>query len=207
MITSTLLLVLTGVGLGFATIVAIGPQNAYVLRQGIRGEHVAPVVAICILSDLVLIGAVLAAAGALAEVTPSLLQALRWAGGAYLLAYSVVAARRAVRTAVLETASRQRPALRPTIATTLALTWLNPHVYVDMVLIVGAVGVGYTSAAQRWAFGVGLAFASIAWFLVLGIAGRLVRPYLANPTTWRVLDGVIATIMAATGIALLRGGP
>ena len=205
MITTTLLLVLTGLGLGLATIVAVGPQNAFVLRQGIRGDHVATVLAICILSDLILIAVVLTAAGALAALTPTLLQALRWAGSAYLLAYSVVAARRAFRPAVFELAPGHRPALRPTVATTLALTWLNPHVYVDMVLIVGAVGVGYTSAAQRWAFGVGLAFASVAWFLALGAAARVVRPHLRNPTTWRAIDGAIAAIMAVTGLALLRG--
>lgn len=205
MITSTLLLVLTGIGLGLATIVAIGPQNAFVLRQGMRGDHVAAVLTICILSDLILIGVVLAGVGALASLPPMLWVVLRWAGSAYLLAYSVVAARRALRPSVLEVASRHRPALRPTVATTLALTWLNPHVYVDMVLVVGAVGAGYPSASQRWAFGAGLAVASVAWFLSLGVAARLVRPYLSNRTTWRVLDGGIAVIMAITGIALLRG--
>jgi L-lysine exporter family protein LysE/ArgO len=204
-VTPALLAALSGLGLGLALIVAIGAQNAFVLRQGLRGEHVVPVVAVCALSDLALIAAGVAGTGALLDRVPAAVTVIRWAGAAFLLAYGAVALRRAARPAgALLADAAQRTPLLPTVLTASALTWLNPHVYLDTVVLLGSVAA--TQGDLRWHFGAGAAVGSLLWFSALGAGARLLRPVFARPTAWRVLDGGIAVVMVLLAVGLLRGG-
>ena len=194
----------SGFVLGLALIVAIGAQNAFVLRQGLRGEHVVGVVAVCALSDLVLITAGVAGTGALLDQVPGAVAVVRWAGAAFLAAYGLLAARRALRpVGALRTEAADRTPLPTVLLTAAALTWLNPHVYLDTVVLLGSV-----AAAQgelRWAFGAGAAVASIVWFTALGAGARLLRPVFARPAAWRVLDALIAVVMVSLAVGLARG--
>jgi L-lysine exporter family protein LysE/ArgO len=193
---------ITGLLTGLSLIVAIGAQNAFVLREGLRGRYVTPIVAVCVASDALLIAAGVAGAGAVLDRRPWLLTGVRIAGAVFLFGYGVLAARRVV------TAGRLRPngaatdaGLRSTIAVGLALTWLNPHVYLDTVVLLGSIAA--THGAQRWWFAAGAATASLGWFLALGYGAALLRPLFARPSAWRVLDAGIAAVMISLAIALL----
>ncbi len=194
-----------GFGTGLALIVAIGSQNAFVLRQGIRGEHVAAVVLVCSVSDGLLIAAGIAGIGALIQASPVVVDVARYAGAAFLVGYGAMAARRAIRPGAL-TASGHHPALSAgaAISTALALTWLNPHVYLDTVLLLGSVA-NQQAQELRWWFGAGAIAGSIAWFSALGFGARILRPFFARPSSWRVLDGLIAIVMLALGVRLAVG--
>ena len=195
-----------GFGTGLALIVAIGSQNAFVLRQGIRGEHVAAVVLVCSVSDAILIAAGIAGVGVLLQADPVIVDVVRFAGAAFLVAYGVMAARRALRPGAL-TASGRQPAvgLGAALSTVLALTWLNPHVYLDTVLLLGSVA-NQQSQDLRWWFGAGAIIASAAWFSALGFGARALRPFFARPSSWRILDGLVAAVMLTLGIRLAVGG-
>lgn len=199
-----LLAAVSGLGLGLALIVAIGAQNAFVLRQGLRGEHVVAVVAVCALSDLVLIAAGVAGTGVLLDRVPGAVTVIRWAGAGFLLGFGALAARRALRPAGgLTTEAAQRTPLLSTVLTASALTWLNPHVYLDTVVLLGSV-----AAAQgdlRWHFGTGAAVGSLLWFTALGAGARLLRPVFARPGAWRMLDAGIALVMVVLAVGLVRG--
>jgi L-lysine exporter family protein LysE/ArgO len=195
-----------GFGTGLALIVAIGSQNAFVLRQGIRGEHVAAVVLVCSVSDAILIAAGIAGVGALLQANPVIVHLVRYAGAAFLVAYGVLAARRALRPGAL-TASGRQPAvgLGAALSTVIALTWLNPHVYLDTVLLLGSVANQQTHHL-RWWFGAGAIAASLVWFSALGFGARALRPFFARPSSWRILDGLVAAVMLTLGIRLASGG-
>jgi L-lysine exporter family protein LysE/ArgO len=200
--TATLLAAASGLGLGLSLIVAIGAQNAFVLRQGLRVEHVGVVVALCAASDAVLIAAGVGGAGALVTRAPAVLRVVGLAGAAFLLAYGVLAARRAWRPAALVTqGGGGRTALAATVVTCLGLTWLNPHVYLDTVALLGTLSGTY--GTNRWAFGVGAALGSLLWFSALGYGARLLRPVFARPAAWRVLDTLIAVVMVALAVSLV----
>ncbi|VTR78457.1 LysE/ArgO family amino acid transporter [Cellulomonas hominis] len=194
-----------GLVFGLSLIVAIGAQNAFVLRVGLRRTHVLPVVAVCAVSDGLLIAAGVGGLGALVDRAPGVLAVARVAGAVFLLGYAVVAARRAIRpTGALTAEDGDTPTrLWPVLATCLALTWLNPHVYLDTVVLLGSVA--GTHGDQRWWFGGGAVLGSVLWFAGLGFGARLLRPLFARPGAWRVLDGVIALVMAAIAVGLLRG--
>lgn len=200
-----LLAVLAGVGLGLSLIVAIGAQNAFVLRQGIRREHVLAVVIICALSDLILITLGVAGAGFVFDLVPWLVVVVRFAGAAFLLVYAALAARRALRPTqglnAGETSARR--SLIVVVTTALALTWLNPHVYLDTLVLLGTIASTYGD--QRWWFGAGAGVASIAWFTLLGFGARLLAPVFARPVAWRILDASIALVMFAIAVSLLVG--
>lgn len=184
----------------FALIAAIGAQNAFVLRQGIRGEHVLAVAAVCTVSDIVLIGAGIAGFGALIAAHPGALTVAKFGGAAFLIGYGVLAARRAWRASAL-TPSETGPArLLEVLVTCLALTWLNPHVYLDTVVLLGALANEHRD--ERWLFGVGAVTASAVWFFSLGMGARRLAGLFATPTTWRLLDGVIAVTMVGLGLWL-----
>ncbi|HEX7835041.1 MAG TPA: LysE/ArgO family amino acid transporter [Pseudolysinimonas sp.] len=202
---ASLLAALAGLGLGLSLIVAIGAQNAYVLRQGLRREHVFAVIAICALSDLVLIFLGVAGAGWVFEQLPWLTTAVRFAGATFLLVYAILAARRALRPAkgLDATDAPARTSLGVVITTCLALTWLNPHVYLDTVVLLGSIA--STHGDQRWWFGAGAGIASIAWFTALGVGARLLAPVFARPLAWRILDGLIAVVMLAISVSLVVG--
>ncbi|WP_158371967.1 LysE/ArgO family amino acid transporter [Cellulosimicrobium cellulans] len=197
---------LTGLAFGLSLIVAIGAQNAFVLRTGLRREHVLPVVAVCALSDAALIAAGVAGLGTLVDQHPAVLTVARLAGAAFLLGYAVVAARRALRPGAALTAGDGQEAPRrvwQVVATCLALTWLNPHVYLDTVVLLGSVAGAHGD--DRWWFGAGAVLGSLLWFTGLGYGARLLRPVFARPGAWRVLDAVIALVMAAIAASLLLG--
>lgn len=196
---------LLGFGTGLALIVAIGSQNAFVLRQGIRGEHVAAVVLVCGVSDALLIAAGIAGIGALIEASPVVVDVARFAGAAFLLGYGILAARRAVRPGALTASGRQHAlSAGAAISTVLALTWLNPHVYLDTVLLLGAVA-NQQSPDLRWWFGAGAVAASMAWFSALGFGARVLRPFFSRPSSWRILDGLVAAVMLTLGLRLAFG--
>ncbi|WP_253766965.1 LysE/ArgO family amino acid transporter [Goodfellowiella coeruleoviolacea] len=197
--------VLAGLGTGLSLIVAIGAQNAFVLRQGIRREHVLPVVAICAVSDAVLIALGVGGVGGVIQLWPGALSLVGWAGGLFLICYGLLAARRALRsTAQLDPeGSSAAGSLRVAVLTCLAFTWLNPHVYLDTVLLLGTVATGW--GAARWWFAAGAVTASALWFGGLGFGARLLRGFFTRPSSWRLLDGLIAATMTALGAVLLTG--
>ena len=191
---------LAGFAASAALIVAIGAQNAFVLRQGLRREHVLVVVTTCALSDLMLILAGIGGLGAVVTARPDAVTAVRWVGAAFLVAYAMLAARRAMRPAALNPTERAPATLRGTLLTCLALTYLNPHVYLDTVLLLGSVAQQHP---HRWIFGIGAATASLAWFTVLGAGAHRLAPLLARPAAWRMLDGLIAVVMLSVAVVLL----
>ena len=200
---------LPGLGLGLSLIVAIGAQNVFVLRQGVRREHVALVVAICTASDALLIGAGVSGVGLAAATFPWLLAAARWAGAAFLVTYGALAARRAfTEDHGLEASTQSAEARGASTAarvalTCLALTWLNPHVYLDTVFLVGSVATAHGEA--KWLFGAGAATGSLVWFVALGYGARYLGRWLSGPRAWRFLDAVIAVVMIAIAVGLIRG--
>lgn len=202
-----LLALVAGLGTGLSLIVAIGAQNAFVLRQGLRREHVPAIVAVCALSDLLLITAGVAGLGALVDVRPGVLTVVAWAGAAFLVAYGVLAARRALRPGTLRAEDGDgtaRASMRGNVLTCVGLTWLNPHVYLDTVLLLGSVAAGY--GTHRWMFAVGAGVASVLWFCGLGFGARFARPLFARPLAWRVLDSAIAVTMIVLGIRIATLG-
>src|SRR3954454_25240594 len=202
---AALLALTSGLALGLGLIVAIGAQNAFVLRQGLRLEHVAAVVAVCTVSDLTLIAAGVLGAGAALTRVPWLIPVVCFAGAAFLLCYGVLAARRALHPGVLlSDDSGARAGLAVTVGTCLALTWLNPHVYLDTVVLLGSMASTYDD--HRWQFAVGAGLGSILWFTGLGYGARLLRPVFVRPAAWRVLDGGIAVVMTALAVSLAVRG-
>ncbi|TAJ48898.1 MAG: amino acid transporter [Herbiconiux sp.] len=273
------LALVAGLGFGLSLIVAIGAQNAFVLRQGLLRRHVFSVVAVCAISDIVLIGLGIAGVGVAFEQVPWLMVVARAGGAAFLLVYAALAARRALRPTALtaddpepdeasdalvsaaqaSTTAESRPSpvttsttpaiarpgvpstpsvtpampqtpapadsaqsghppaerasvtplhrssagLLATVLTCVALTWLNPHVYLDTVVLLGSVA--NTHGDSRWLFGIGAAIGSIVWFSALGYGARFLRPLFARPAAWRVLDGIIALMMAGIAVSLLLG--
>ena len=199
-----MLAALSGLGFGLSLIVAIGAQNAFVLRQGLRREHVLPVVVICALSDALLIALGVGGLGSLLQLVPWLLVVVRLGGAAFLIVYGILAARRAFRPAALVATDDGRGTpLWTAVATVLALTWLNPHVYLDTIVLLGSISA--THGDERWWFGLGAVVASILWFTALGFGARYLRPLFATPVSWRILDGVIAIVMIAIAVSLLLG--
>ncbi|MGO4460408.1 LysE/ArgO family amino acid transporter [Streptomyces sp. NBC_00925] len=195
---------LAGFGTGLSLIVAIGAQNAFVLRQGARRHAVLAVVAICALSDALLITLGVAGVGAFVTAWPAALTAVAIAGGTFLVCYGILAARRVLRPAAgaaLSAGGAAAGSARTAVLTCLAMTWLNPHVYLDTVLLVGSLAAD--RGDLRWAFGIGAALASLIWFGALGYGARLLSGLLARPGAWRVLDGLVAATMVTMGGMLL----
>lgn len=192
---------LTGVLTGFALIIAVGAQNAFLLRQGIRGEHVLPVILVCLVSDVLAITVGVAGFGVVLERWPAVLPIAQIGGGLYLLAFGVQSAMRAWRPAALAAEGGATMTTRRAVLLTLALTWLNPHFYLDAILMLGTVANSFGD--QRWWFCAGALAASAVWFPTLGLGARALRGVFAKPSAWRVLDSGIAVVMGALGIGLL----
>jgi L-lysine exporter family protein LysE/ArgO len=184
----------------FTLIAAIGAQNAFVLRQGIRREHVLPVVALCTVSDIVLISAGIAGVGALISAHPSALNIAKFGGALFLVGYGLMAARRAWRPSSLTPSEKAPARLIEVLVTCAALTFLNPHVYLDTVVLLGALANEHRD--ERWLFGVGAVTASAVWFVGLGLGARRLAGLFASPLTWRILDGLIAVMMIGLGVSL-----
>ncbi len=190
-----------GFALSLTLILAIGAQNAFVLRQGLRRAHVFWVCLTCALSDAILIAAGVAGFGALAEAMPWFETAMRYGGAGFLIWYGWQNARAAWKGGeALKTGGASTLSLKRTILTLLALTWLNPHVYLDTLVLLGSISAQYP---DRLAFGSGAVLASFVFFFSLGYGARLLDPVFANPRSWQVLDGLIALTMWAIALKLL----
>lgn len=202
---SILTSVLQGFGLGFSLILAIGAQNAFVLRQGIRRAHVAPIVLTCALSDAVLIILGVTSFGVVSDLLPWLVPVLRYGGAAFLFAYGARAFWSAWQGgAALEAAQSEKGSLRAAILTCLALTWANPHVYLDTVGLLGSVSTQF-APYSGW-FGFGAVVSSFVFFTALGFGARALAPVFAKPVAWRILDVVVGVVMWTLALGLLRMG-
>jgi len=194
----------TGFALGATLIIAIGAQNAFVLRQGLRREHVGTVVAFCAAADALLMTLGVLGAGRALTAAPQLARWMAAAGALFLLLYGLRALHRAWRPAFLVAASREgRMTRRAALAQAAAFTLLNPHVYLDTVMLVGAVG-AQQSVAVRPAFLVGACAASALWFGGLGYGARWLAPWFAQPAAWRWLDTVVGLTMLLLAAVLAR---
>ena len=191
----------TGFLTGLSLIVAIGAQNAFVLRQGLRREHVFAIVLFAAVSDALLIVVGIAGLGAVIQSYPLALEVIRYFGAAYLIWFGVSALRRALRPSALEAGEGNGVSLGKAIATVAALTYLNPHVYLDTVILLG--GIGNQFGAERWLFALGAATASFVWFFSLGYFAKLLSRFVSSPKFWRVLDGFIALVMFSIAGLLL----
>lgn len=198
MVTATV----AGFSLGFSLILAIGSQNAFVLRQGLRREHVFWICLTCAFSDALLIAAGVGGFGRITTLIPWFTPAMRYGGALFLATYGMISFRSAWRGGQsLETSETGGASLKTAIATCLALTWLNPHVYLDTVVLLGSVSAQY-DPNYLW-FGVGAVFASFVFFFSLGYGARLLAPFFAKENAWRVLDVIIGIIMWGIAISLL----
>ena len=195
---------LAGFATSLALIVAIGSQNAFVLRQGILREHVLALVAFCALSDALLILAGVAGGGVLVQQYPVALEVARIGGAVFLAAYALFAARRAWRPAALLPLDAPGLSLPAALATCFGFTFLNPHVYLDTVVLLGALA-SQRPESGRWWFALGAAGASLCWFAALGFGARLLRPVCALPLAWRLLDALIAATMASLALMVWFG--
>lgn len=213
--------VLAGLTSGYSLIVAIGPQNAFVITQGLRRRAVAPVVAVCTLADMALIVAGTAGVGAAVTAAPGLLRVVTVLGAAVLVGYATLAARRALRPGsalqvpavpqgrgVLPPDAAREPAgpgalagTAGAVATAAALTFLNPHVYLDTVLLLGSLAAG--EGADRWWFAAGAMTASLTWFVALGAGARGLARFAADPAVWRGVDVAVAVVMLVAAVRLL----
>jgi len=194
----------SGFLLGFSLILAIGAQNAFVLRQGLRREHVFAIALTCALSDAILIIVGVGGFSAAAKVMPALAGYTRWGGAAFLVFYGLMNLRSALKggEALNPTADRATP-LGRSLLTCLALTWLNPHVYLDTVVLLGSISSQYPG--REWVFGAGAITASFTFFFFLAYGARLLMPLFAKPAAWRILDGIVAFTMFAIALKLALG--
>jgi L-lysine exporter family protein LysE/ArgO len=194
-----------GLALCFGLIVAIGAQNTFVLRQGLRGEHVLPVVLFCSAADALLVFAGVAGMSQMLANSPALAAYLAAGGAVFLFAYAAMAMRRALHVHSLQVAGMagRRVALGGVMLQLAAFTFLNPHVYLDTLMLMGSVGAAQPGAG-RWFFVAGAASASLVWFTSLGFGARLLAPWLNRPNAWRWLDASIALMMAVLGALVAR---
>ncbi|HZW21363.1 LysE/ArgO family amino acid transporter [Noviherbaspirillum sp.] len=196
---------LKGLGLGAGLIVAIGSQNAHVLRMGLRRQHVGLTVLVCILCEALLISLGVAGVGTMVEQSPVLLAAARWGGALFLAWYGLRAWRSAFGRHALNAAPHTvEIGMREAVATVLAVTLLNPHVYLDTVVLLGAIG-GQQGPEGKWWFALGAVTAGAVWFVLLGFGARLLAPWFARPSAWRLLDGVIGVVMLLLAATLVAG--
>jgi L-lysine exporter family protein LysE/ArgO len=189
-----------GFATGLSLIVAIGAQNAFVLRQGLRRQHVLVVVLLCAFSDALLIVMGILGLGAAINSAPLLIEIFRYGGAAYLLWFAFSAIRRAWRPSVLNASEKITDSLKTTVLTALALTYLNPHVYIDTVLLLGSIA---NQFENQWLFGLGAIAASFIWFFSLGFGASWLGNYLKKPIFWRILDLFIAFVMITIAAMLL----
>ena len=193
---------LDGLLTGLTLIVAIGAQNAYVLRQGLRRAFVAPVTAVCAVSDFVLILAGVSGVGVIVQHAGWALQAVRWFGVAFLAWYGVMSAWRARRPAASLSAAHDDRSARPAVLRrAVALTWLNPHVYLDTVVLLGSIANAH-GPGGRWWFALGACLASAVWFTGLGFGARFAAGLLATPRAWQILDLLISATMIGIAVKL-----
>ena len=191
----------SGLLLGASLIIAIGAQNAFILRQGLMRRHVFILCLICAASDAALIALGVGGLGTLIARAPALITAVTIGGVLFLGAYAAVAFRRALHPAAMEATQAQAGSLKAAVAACLAFTFLNPHVYLDTVVLLGSLSARFEGAG-RIAYGAGAALASFLWFFGLGYGARLLEPVFARPAAWRVLDVIIGLVMAGLALSL-----
>ena len=192
----------SGFLLGASLIIAIGAQNAFILRQGLLREHVFVLCLICALSDAALIALGVAGFGSLIAASETAITLVTWAGAAFLGVYGLIALRRAWKPGALKVAGDGKRSLWSAVATGLSFTFLNPHVYLDTVVLLGGISAGFEGQA-RLTFALGAVIASFVWFYALGYGARLLQPVFARPLAWRILDVLIACVMFALAISLV----
>ena len=193
---------LNGLALGLSFIFAIGSQNAFVLRQGLRGEHVLAVILVCAVSDAIFVSAGVLGIGAIVRAFPDLITWLTWGGAAFLIFYGIMSFRRALRSnEALNPYEAERASLIPTLATAFVLTWMNPHVYLDTVVLLGSISTTHGENAKI--FGAGAVTASFLFFFILGYGARILRPLFSHPMSWRILDGLVGVTMFLIAFSLL----
>ncbi len=193
-----------GLTFGLSLIVAVGAQNSFVIRQGALRQHVGTVVTICSLSDIVLIVLGVTGTGAALQAHPSMVRPIQIAGAAFLVAYALFAAHRALcPVALVDDPAADRSARVGVVAACLAFTWLNPAVYLDTVVLLGSVA--NSRPGHQWWFGAGAALGSVLWFVALGYGSRVLARALSDPKMWRILDGCVAAVMTATALRLIIG--
>jgi L-lysine exporter family protein LysE/ArgO len=193
---------LQGLGTGAGLIIAIGAQNAFVLNQGLARNHHLTVALICAFSDALLIALGLSGMGAILAGSDTLVHWATWLGAVFLFWYGVRSFRSALRSGSFASGERMRMGLGATVAATLAVTYLNPHVYLDTVLLLGSIG-GRYPAAERFSFGAGAATASLTWFLALGLGARYLLPLFRHPRSWAVLDVLVGLTMWGVAASLV----
>lgn len=195
---------LTGLGVGLSLIVAIGAQNAFVLRQGLKGEHVLLVVLACAISDALLIFIGVTSFATIAALLPGVDPVLRYGGAAFLIWYGLKSLMSALRSdSALAVSGNSAAHWSKALLTCLALTWLNPHVYLDTVVLLGTISTQFSG--EQLAFGAGAITGSFVFFFALGFGARWLRPLFARPQAWRVLEAVIALVMWAIAARLISG--
>lgn len=184
---------LPGFFAGLGLIVAIGAQNAFVIRQGLSRQHVFVVVAICAIADASLIALGIAGLGAIIQGLPWLLEGVRWFGVAYLTWFGIKSIRSAFKNEAMDTSGTQTTSLKKAVLAVLGFTFFNPHVYLDTVILLGSISNQF--ADDRWIFGLGAMTASIVWFSAIGFGARAASRFMSKPIFWRVLDSLIAVVM------------
>ena len=184
---------LPGFFAGLGLIVAIGAQNAFVIRQGLTRQHVFVVVAICAIADAALIALGIAGLGAIIQGLPWLLEGVRWFGVAYLTWFGIKSVRSAFKNEVMDISGAQTTSLKKVVAAVLGFTLLNPHVYLDTVILLGSISNQF--AEDRWVFGLGAMTASVVWFSSIGFGAKAASRFMSKPIFWRVLDSLIAIVM------------
>ena len=196
-----MLALLPGLLTGLSLIIAIGAQNAFVIRQGLTRQHVLLVVAICAVSDALLILLGISGLGVLIQSVPALLEVIRWFGVAYLTWFGIRSLRSAFRTQSLDASgASQATSAGKVAATALGLTFLNPHVYLDTVILLGSIG--NTFGADKWFFAMGAACGSVLWFFSIGFGARAASGLMKKPVFWKILDSIIAVVMFSIAILL-----
>lgn len=196
---------IAGLGLGASLIIAIGAQNAYVLRQGLRRQHVFTVASLCFVIDASLITLGAGGFASLLQAVPSLPDIAAWGGAAFLGAYSLRSFHAALKPGSLTAQNGEGTAgssLRAAVLTVLALSLLNPHVYLDTVILLGGIAAQY-QGTERLAFAIGAVVASGLWFYGLGFGARRLAPFFASPKSWRLLDAFVGCVMAAIAVSLV----
>lgn len=201
---STMSAYLTGFILGGSLIIAIGAQNAYVLKQGLLKSHVFIICLICTLSDAILIAIGTSGVGKIVENNPDWLKAITWLGAIYLVFFGLSSFRAALRNETLKASSSSNSQnIKTVISTVLALTFLNPHVYLDTVLLIGSIASPY-SDENRFYFTIGAITASFVWFFGLGYGARLLQPLFSKPSAWKTLNIIIGLVMFWIAFRLIR---
>lgn len=195
---------LNGLLVAFGLIMAIGTQNAFVLAQSLRREHHLPVAAFCVVCDALLVAAGVFGLATILAQNPVLLSVARWGGAVFLLWYGTQALRRAFANSSLEQSAGQTArSLKAVMLSALAVTLLNPHVYLDTVLLIGSLG---AQQSVPGAYVIGAASASLLWFFTLAVGAAWLAPWLARPGTWRLLDLLVAVMMYTVAVQLIVAG-